>query len=369
MILFAFAFCFLVAFIITLYYGNRSITDLETEIEREYLKLDERIAENQQEIEELRIDLEVEKIALEELRFSLEQEILALEEELLDIEEQQLISEEEILAVNENLAFLEIRLAEIEIALAQNGFKIMDNFSFIPQGEFIMGTNDGPYLSWGPEHPVYLNSFWMQNFEITNREFATFLNVFGNQQSPDGDTWLKEDGKNLQIYFNDGRWHVENGFENYPVVQVNWYGATAYCDYIGGRLPTEAEWEKAARGGLENANYPWGNQSSVCTAGASNGAQSDKCDGGIRPVGSFAPNGYGVYDMSGNLWEWVSDWYEENYYSVSPYENPLGPNYGERRSCRGGAWDSWYLEVATRNFCGPQAHADYLGFRCVLDAE
>ena len=318
--------CFIVTFTTILFYGNRSITNLKHEIH-------------------------------------------TIQEELLGIEEQQLISEEEIHTTHENIEFLEVRLAEIEIVLAQNGFKAIDGFSFIPQGEFIMGTNEGPYSSWGPEHYVYINAFWMQNYEVTNREFAEFLNIFGNQQSTDGDTWLKEDGKNLHIYFNGGTWHVEKGYEDFPVVQVNWYGATEYCDYIGGRLPTEAEWEKAARGGLEDTIYPWGNQTSVCTPRAINGAQSDKCDGGIRPVGSFTPNRYGLYDMAGNLWEWISDWYGENYYSVSPYENPLGPDYGERRTCRGGAWDSWYLEVATRNFCGPQAHADYLGFRCVLDSD
>lgn len=357
----AFDAFFIVALITALRYGHISIKNIEAEIESEKLLSKEGIAENQEDVEQVWIELE-------ELRSTLKQELLVLlEEKLVDNEEKLLTLEEEIIALNAKLEFIETRLSEIEITSAQNVTNVKANFSFIPKGDFKMGTNEGPFSSWGPTHAVYLSAFWMQNYEVTNLEFSEFLNIYGNQRSPDGDTWLKEDGKNLHIYLYDGRWNVDEGYENHPVVQVSWYGATAYCDYIGGRLPTEAEWEKAARGGLEGAIYPWGNNNSVCTPGAENGAQSDKCGGGIRSVGSFTPNGYGLYDMAGNLWEWVSDWYGENYYSISPYENPLGPDYGERRSCRGGAWDSWYLEVATRNFCGPQAHNDYLGFRCVID--
>ena len=147
------------------------------------------------------------------------------------------------------------------------------------------------------------------------------------------------------------------------MIYVNYDDAVAYADWVGKRLPTEAEWEYAARGGLEGKRYPWGNEIDGTNAHYGN----HDGDGPTEPVGSYVANGYGLYDVAGNVFEWCADWYDENYYSSSPATNPPGPATGTNRVLRGGAWfnNTTYLRVANRNAGNPDSGIRYNGFRCV----
>jgi formylglycine-generating enzyme required for sulfatase activity len=256
----------------------------------------------------------------------------------------------------------------------------------VPEGEFRMGWEpenslalcrqffDGCDLSWfipeQPVHSVSLDAFWIDRSEVTNAMYAVFLNEVGNQDEG-GNSWLDIFASGRHIRAVSGIWEAEDGFDHHPVIDVTWYGARAYCTWAGARLPTEAEWEKAARGGLEGKLFPWGNELSTCEAGAVNGAQSDDCGGKTIPVMTFGPNGYGLYDMAGNVWEWVNDWYSAAYYSQAiRLNNPQGPQDGEERVLRGGSWASSPDDFrAARRLAGlPHQAAFYYGFRCARSA-
>lgn len=225
-----------------------------------------------------------------------------------------------------------------------------------------------------PKHAVYLDSFWIYQTEVTNSQYAEFLNEVGNKKEGALDPGAAgEDVVYWYGYLNtlhsidkiDGVWQVQSGLENYPVSEITWYGADAYCEWAGGRLPTESEWEKVARG-IDERLFPWGDEipnSQLTNFGDSEGPQE---------VGSF-PNGispYGALDMAGNVSEWVADTYNAYYYADSPYENPLGPNAGTFRVYRGGDWEdpTYMLLVIMRG--GTHAATstnETLGFRCVVD--
>jgi formylglycine-generating enzyme required for sulfatase activity len=241
---------------------------------------------------------------------------------------------------------------------------------YIAAGEFQMGgQSDNVFESNEPVHSVYLDDFYLDQHEVTNAQFSVFLNQQENQEEG-GTTWL-EDYKNdnkwgrAPIVMIDGQWESKDGYEEHPVVEVTWHGAQAYCDWAGRRLPTEAEWEKGARGELEGKKYPWGDEDPTCTAGAENGSQFFDC-GSYTPVKTFSPNGYGLYDMSGNVWEWVADWYEEDYYSKSPAENPQGPFQGVTKLMRGGSWQSlsYQVQSSVRFKMKPRYQGGVAGFRC-----
>jgi formylglycine-generating enzyme required for sulfatase activity len=219
-----------------------------------------------------------------------------------------------------------------------------------------------------PQHTVYLDAYWMDQTEVTNAKFAAFLNQQGNQ-TEGGVGWLDAGDTDALIVQSGSMWIPKSGYEEHPVVEVSWYGAQAYCAWAGRRLPTEAEWEKAARGGLEGATYPWGNEAPVCTRGTQNGAQFDSCSGRTMLVGTFAANGYGLFDMAGNIWEWVMDWYQSNYYANSPSNNPQGPSVGDRRVLRGGSWNGNIndLRVGHRfRYLPSNPYYGDRGFRCAL---
>ncbi len=221
---------------------------------------------------------------------------------------------------------------------------------FIPAGEFQMGSEGGD-SDERPAHRVYTDAFWMDRHEVTNAMYRRCVEA-GDCSPPLNTT-----------YYDD------NQYANAPVVYVNWYQAQAYCEWTGGRLPTEAEWEKAARGGLAGATYPWGDDPPTCTPGAPNGAQYDACSANEPDVMTFAPNAYGLYDMAGNVWEWVADWYDSNYYGTlqDGARNPQGPSSGSSRVLRGGSWynSEYVLRVANRFWDDPVLVDFNIGFRCV----
>lgn len=195
---------------------------------------------------------------------------------------------------------------------------------YIPAGNFLMGL-DGLLSNQEPEHEVYLDAYWIDRTEVTNAMYR--LCVQEKVCSSPG--WDK--------YF------PYEQFQNYPVVYISWTQAKEYCEWAGRRLPTEAEWEKAARG-TDARLYPWGNEEP--TSDLLNFA---RINGDIVAVSSY-PSGaspYEVMDMAGNVWEWVADWYDDYYYSISPQDNPKGPDSGYYRVCRGGGWIDFKGAVQT----------------------
>ena len=173
-----------------------------------------------------------------------------------------------------------------------------------------------------------------------------------------------------RISEKSGRFSVESGFEDHAVIYVSWYGARAYCTWLSKkigkevRLPTEAEWEYAARGGKKSRGYTYSGSDSIGEVAW----YADNSNDRVQKVGGKSPNELGLYDMSGNLWEWCSDWYDGNYYSLSPSSNPKGPSSGDLKVLRGGSWYSGAsgCRVADRYFDFPDGRADYLGFRVAL---
>ena len=201
-----------------------------------------------------------------------------------------------------------------------------------------------------PVHTVYLDVFYIDRYEVTNALYKKFIEATGHRTH-----WFF--GSNPSYNQPDQ-----------PVVGVSWDAAEAYARWTGKRLPTEAEWEKAARGGLVGKRYPWGNDISHNDANFEGTSGTDIWGNIAAPVGKFPPNGYGLYDMAGNVWEWVADWYLGNYYSISPQNNSTGPDTGSRRVLRGGAWHHPdFLRCAGRSYNYPSYTYFNVGFRCAQD--
>jgi formylglycine-generating enzyme required for sulfatase activity len=213
-----------------------------------------------------------------------------------------------------------------------------------------MGSNDGG-SNEQPVHTVTLDAFYMDLYEVTNGMNEQCV-AAGTCNPPQATSSLTRSS-----YYGD------TSYDNYPVIRVDWNQAAGYCAWAGGRLPTEAEWEYAARGWLQGATYPWGEWIDCSLAN-----YNYCCVGDTSEVGSYGANGYGLYDMAGNVWEWVADWYDSSYYSNSPADNPSGPSSGDARALRGGTWDNNgnFLRVSVRFWYSPDLWYYNLGFRCAL---
>jgi serine/threonine-protein kinase len=257
--------------------------------------------------------------------------------------------------------------------------------AYVPAGPFTMGSSeeqvdyalancihDEPgyeclrswFVNEQPARAVALAEYWIDHTEVTNTAFAAFLTDIGATESQMGDALLIWSSAS-RVEYRDGGWHVEPPYAEHPMAGVTWFGAQAYCKWAGRRLPTEAEWEKAARG-TDGRIFPWGNHDATCLL-----ANYGACVGETTPVGSY-PSGaspYGAMDMAGNVWEWVQDRYQEDYYSVAPDTDPLGSLAGWERVLRGG-WamgdprDTAYIRTTVRYFNSPTSADPAFGFRC-----
>ena len=243
--------------------------------------------------------------------------------------------------------------------------------SIIHAGEFQMGSNDPEAEDdEQPVHIVYLDAFYIDQYEVTNAQYKQFIDA--------NPLWQKE---HIPSQYHDGdylkHWKGNNypeGKESHPVVYISWYAAMAYADWVGKRLPTEAEWEKAARGGLIDQAYPWGN--SIDSSKANYSGEI----GDTTPIGSYPPNAYGLYDMAGNAWEWCLDLYQTDFYTQAPLQNPIA---GESliditktfltvknpRVLRSGYWNNppAFIRTADRYKRYPGSAHRGSGFRCVVN--
>jgi len=230
-----------------------------------------------------------------------------------------------------------------DIALSANTQSLKPTLVRIPEGWFMMGSEAGRDNE-RPVHRVWVDAFDLAACQVTNADYRHFLGATGGSPPP---------------FWDDPNFNQPDQ----PVVAVSWFEAVRYCEWLSSvterkyRLPTEAEWERAARGGTEGRLYPWGDgpPQSLPDYGR-------RWKSGPEPVARYAPNAFGLYDIGENVHEWCSDWYQADYYSVSPEHNPAGPESGERRASRGGSWRH-HIKVArcaARSSIPPQfQYADY----------
>ena len=276
----------------------------------------------------------------------------------------------------------------------------------LPGAEFLMGTDDAesyPSDGEGPVRRVRLSPFWIDTMAVSNGRFAAFVEATGYRTEAERFGWsfvfaglLPDDFPPTRAVASAPWWRrvqradwrhpegprssIEDRIDH-PVVHVSWNDAQAYCRWAGKRLPTEAEWEYAARGGLEQCKFPWGDQLTSngehrmnVWQGRFPGSNTLE-DGyyGTAPVDAFPPNGYGLYDMTGNVWEWCADWFSAEHHLSGLRTNPHGPRSGTHRVMRGGSYlchasYCYRYRVAARSANTPDSSTGNLGFRCVRDA-
>nr|WP_231495274.1 formylglycine-generating enzyme family protein [Oceanobacillus picturae] len=282
-----------------------------------------------------------------------------------------------------------------------------EDMILIKGGKFLMGTQEKagfPEDGEGPIRNIKVNSFYIDPHTVTNGSFARFVEETGYRTEAEQYGWSfvfyklvsettakKVKQKVAQtpwwLVVEGATWDQPEGPDSniadrmdHPVIHVSWNDAMAYCEWAGKRLPTEAEWEYAARGGLEQKTYPWGNELTPEGKHQCNIWQGDfpkentEEDGyvGTAPAASFPPNGYGLYNMAGNVWEWCSDWFATNIHKRGGKDNPTGAETGTNKVMRGGSYlchDSYCnrYRVAARTANSPDSSTGNIGFRCVMD--
>jgi formylglycine-generating enzyme len=267
----------------------------------------------------------------------------------------------------------------------------------VPAGEFMMGCvdRDERCQPWErPRHRVRLRrSVWLGATEVTVGAYARYVERTKYRTRADRERrgrmwtlargrWEWIDGLNWRTPLAAG----QRAPDSWPALQIAWEDASSFCAWAGGRLPTEAEWERAARGGRDGEIYPWGNAATPEDRGIRYANGPDELTRGrfttwlffagyrdgfeeVAPVARFAANGYGLYDMAGNAWEWVADWYARDYYARSPVEDPRGPPHGDAHVARGGSWGyaPEQHRSSERGFAEPGFWTATFGFRCALD--
>ncbi|MFC1716015.1 formylglycine-generating enzyme family protein [Candidatus Poribacteria bacterium] len=273
--------------------------------------------------------------------------------------------------VSKPISSMATEKASQQIVPAQAGNASPPGMALIPADEFLMGSKMGEGNSdEDPQHKVHLDAYYIDIHEVTNAQYYQFWSADGGEKS-------KHTPASYGGAYKIGDWpEVAKTKPNYPVVGITWYDASAYAEWVGKRLPTEAEWEKAAREATVRT-WPWGDDFNLeipVTEGESQRTHSNRRDGDdgydntTAPVASY-PTGaspYGVHDMAGNVWEWVVDWYDEDYYGSSPTENPKGPDAGKLKVARGGSWNNREHDqrCANRYYSYPDSWGNTLGFRC-----
>ncbi len=274
---------------------------------------------------------------------------------------------------NTNLIFLFLSLYLISYTAFSQEFYSDKNMIYVKGGKFYLGNKSGDEDEQ-PKRKVFVNDFYIGKYEVTNKEYCDFLNAV----KPDAQTqrkYINLDGeyKNIKcgIFLKDSVYFTEKGYEYYPVIFVTWFGADAYCKYAGGRLPAEAEWEYAAKGGKMSSfirifrKYRY--------SGSNNPDKvawfRDNSEGKPKRTGTKKPNRLQLYDMSGNVAEWCSDWYDTNYYKICPDKNPQGPENGRMKVHRGGSWYNTpeMLRVTNRRASKPVNQNAVTGFRIAKD--
>ncbi|MEI7812410.1 MAG: formylglycine-generating enzyme family protein [Ignavibacteria bacterium] len=260
---------------------------------------------------------------------------------------------------------------ESHLEQSQDGLKntIPEGMVYVEGGEFMMGDENGE-TNEKPVHRVELRSFYIDKYEVTVGEFEEFINATGYKTNAEKDGWsVVWDNSGLRKK-NEVDWRCgadgnpkNDNEKDHPAIYVSWDDALAYAKWIGKRLPTEAEWEYAARGGNKSEGYKYSGSNNIDTVGwygRNSGNRTHK-------VGAKEPNELGLYDMSGNVWEWCDDWYDEDYYSKSEEKNPAGPKSGEYCVLRGGSWNDYDCRATSRSKLNPDYWYYFIGFRCVRD--
>ncbi len=249
----------------------------------------------------------------------------------------------------------------------QKGSKSTENMILVEGGTFTMGSNEGETDS-RPAHQVTISSFYIDKYEVTNAQFCEFLNSITKNSPDEVARYFYQDEDIVSYNAETSKYKPLGAYSKHPVVEVTWEGAVAYAEWVGKRLPTEAEWEFAARGGKNSTGFEYSGNNKPDLVAWYNDPY-----GSTRTIGTKMPNELGIYDMSGNVWEWCSDWYDKDFYKKSESSNPNStvPDKDATRVLRGGAWNSTVadIKIIYRNSLKPHYSNGGSGFRCAMDAD